>query len=210
MGVGSARSAIAEVHRGGHDAECRDGRAAHHGCTPAVPGALSGRGEAREQAGHDEKQEERDDEHEPPREGVEETRGRLRAIVVRQHTGAGDARGIRGNRNGNRRERDDRAHPGPRVREVAVQNAEREQGDQRSDAAAGLRHLEARVGEDDDVALPQDGHRARLNAGRPHARGEQLERERDLVEDDRRQGHHEQEEENREGQHTQVLPAVQE
>ena len=49
-----------------------------------------------------------------------------------------------------------------RVHEVAVDDAEREQRDQRPDAAAGLGHFELRVRQRDDVALAQ--HRARRPA----------------------------------------------
>ena len=88
---------------------------------------------------------------------------------------------------------------------------ERQQRDQRPDAAAGFGHLERRVREDDHVAFAQhrDAEQPPCTAS-PNWRGQQLQRKRDLVEDDRRNRNHQQQKRERKRQHPQVLPAEQE
>ena len=150
-----------------------------------------------------EQHQERDQEHDPAREGMVEALGHLAAEVVGEKARAADAEGVRRDRDRYRDEQQRPALPGRLLGEVAVHRAEGEEGLQRTDAAAGLGHLERGVGQRDHVPLAQDGNAAGLQAERGRLGGEQLERERDRVHHDRGQRHHEEQEREREGQRPQ-------
>ena len=81
---------------------------------------------------------------------------RLRSDVVRRDAGARDpgAGGDDRHRHGHPHDRE--AHPEAPIREVAVEDRQRHERDERSDAATGLRHLERCVREDEDVPLAED------------------------------------------------------
>ena len=160
---------------------------------------------------HDqEHQDERRQEHQPARELVEEPLRRALAVVVREHAGTGHADGVGGNGDRDCRRRNRHADPGAVIRKVAVYDAQRQQRDQRPDAAAGLGHLERRVREDDDVALAEHGDGARLDAPRADPRREELQRKRNLIEDDRGQRHHQQQERKRKRQDPEMRATPQE
>src|SRR5215469_15160555 len=82
---------------------------------------------------------------------------------------------------------------------VSPAHRHREERDQGADAAASFGNAEALFGQVDDIAVEQHGHAQGIERPGRVACRESLEREGYRVEYGRRQGHHENEEEQREG-----------
>ena len=123
---------------------------------------------------------------------MKESLGHRVTEPVREQARARDAPRVGDDRDGHRREDDERPAPQRRLREVRVGRRHRDEGQQRPHAAAGLGDFQLGVGERDDVALAQDGHVEQLQGRRGRAGREQLQRERDRVDHDGRRRNHEQ------------------
>ena len=135
---------------------------------------------------------------------------RLGADVVGRDACPRDPDAVGDDRHGDGGERQGHAGPGSAFDEVAVHDGERQQRDQRADAAARLGDFQCRVAEVDHVPFPQDRDAEGAQRQLAEARGEQLQGEGHLVEDDRRHRDHQQQEQQREREDAQVAPPAEE
>ena len=136
-------------------------------------------------------------------------RGR-RSDVMSGDTGPSHSKPIGDDRNWNACQRDQNPGARTRIHEIAIENGQRKQGDERANAAAGFGHFEGRLREHDDVAFAEDGDSCQFKNGDPELRRQELELKRQWIEHDCRQRNHQQGERQREQQHSQPLPASQE
>ena len=129
---------------------------------------------------------------------MEQSFGAGATEVVGRHAGARDAQAVGENGHWNRGQGDHHANPGALVDEIAEHESQRKQRHQRSNAAARLGDFELGVRQDEDVAFAKNWNVERADRVFADVRCEQLQRKRDLVEDDRRNRNHQQHERQRE------------
>ncbi len=100
---------------------------------------------------------ERDDEHDPAGELMEEAKRFVGVPVLDAEAGTDDAGGVGGDGDGDAGQGKDDAAAGGALKEVAVEDSEGEEAHEGADAAAGLGDLKLHDGQFDDVALVEVG-----------------------------------------------------
>ena len=140
---------------------------------------------------------------------MEEALGHTVPVEMSQDAGAAHPGGVGDDRDREGRQHEYEALPRLLLADVGIEDRQRQKGYQGPDARAGLRHLEGRVGQDDDVPFPKDRYPDHVHEPRGHLRGEELHREGDLLHEDRRNGDHEDEVGQREHEHLQEVPPEQ-
>ena len=131
----------------------------------------------------------------------------VRIPVLDTQPGSEDADGIGRNRNRNAGQGKESPPEEGFFKEIPVKNGEGKQGDQRTNAAASLRHLEFHGGELNDVALAQnrDAEQRQEIAGK--FGGEDLERKGYLIENNGGKGNGEEEDEEGKAEFLEELPS---
>ena len=89
---------------------------------------------------------------------VKESQGLVRIPVLDAQSSSQNAHRVGRNRNGNAGQNQYDSPPVGPLHEVTVEDRQREQAHQWTDAAAGFGHLQLHLGKLDDVALAQNGH----------------------------------------------------
>jgi len=126
------------------------------------------------------------------------------------HTAGPDPHGIADDAQGNRRQEDQQPSPDRDRRRLGDQCPQGKEGIEGTDAAAGLRDLQAPVGQMDHVPLRHQGNPDRLESQDRALRRERLHRARYAVVDDVGKGYGEKQKREREGYPAQLLPAAEE
>src|ERR1700722_10283316 len=100
---------------------------------------------------HEIEEAERDDEHDPAGELMEEAEGFVGVPVLHAETGADDAGDVGGDGDGDAGEGEDDAAGGGALEEVSVEDGEGEEAHEGADAATGFGDFKGHDGELDDV-----------------------------------------------------------
>ena len=115
---------------------------------------------------------------------MKEAEGLVGVPILNAEAGADDAGDVGGYGDGNRGQREDDAAGGAPLQKIAVEDGQGEEAHERTDAAAGFGDLELHDRELNDVALLECGDAKHGENIAGDARGQELKREGDLVEDD--------------------------
>ena len=162
------------------------------------------------QFGHSHEHRECCREDDPARKGVKESLSRRRAPIMRGNACARNAQAVGHDGHGDGRERKGGAEAAAIIQKVSEDDAQAEERDQRPDAAAGFGNLQRCRGQNDDIALAENRHPGECHHALADARRQELQRERDLIEDDRRNRNHQQEKRERKRENAQMSGAVDE
>lgn len=127
---------------------------------------------------------ERDHKHDPAGELMKEAECLVGVPILNAEAGADDAGDVGGDGDGDRGQCEDDAAAGAALQEVAVEDGQGKEAHERTDAAAGFGHLKLHDGQLNDVALLECGDAEHGENVAGDARGQELKREGDLVEDD--------------------------
>ena len=95
----------------------------------------------------------------------------------------------------------------PRIGEISEHDRQRQKRHQRPDAAAGFGDFERRVREEDDVAFAQHGNAGSRDGALAGLRCDKLQWKYDLVEKNRRDRNHQQQDAQRKRQHLEMTPS---